>query len=110
MRYAHIIDGLVVGIFATAQPDIDVVDAPDYVSIGWTYKAGVWAQPAPTLAERYSAVWAQFDLNADALAARMLRARMFDGPNLAAAEISIKAEYATLIAKRDAALEEIEPE
>lgn len=48
MGYVQLNDGLVVGIFAASQPDIQTIEAPDAVGLGWRWADSVWNAPAPT--------------------------------------------------------------
>jgi hypothetical protein len=71
MRYVQINDGLVVGIFAAPQPDIQVIEAPDTVGLGWRLVNSELVSPAvPTKLDIARAtVLAEIATTADALLA-----------------------------------------
>ena len=83
MRYVQLNDGLVVGVFAAPQPDIEVIEAPDVVGLGWGVAAGEWVSPAvlATLDDRRAAKLTTITATAEALLAA--GATLSDGLHIA---------------------------
>jgi hypothetical protein len=46
MAYVEINTGVVVGVFATPQPDRSTVDAPEGVGLGWCFDGKAWTKPS----------------------------------------------------------------
>lgn len=110
MAYAQLAGGVVIGMFAVSQPDIDTIEAPDVVTLGWGFADGAWTAPevppvSPEVAT--SAAWAEFNATTAALADRLSLANLHDGPGLVEAVSTIQTEFAAAVAKREAAIDAV---